>query len=81
MKEKEKGTTFISKISWYFWNLLISLDQLANTILGGYPDETISSRCAKKRDTNKFCYYFCNFLDWIDPNHSDESIELDEGEK
>jgi hypothetical protein len=31
----------------YLWNLLISLDQFANTVLGGSPDETISSRTGK----------------------------------
>jgi len=68
-------------IKKYFWNILISLDQLINTILGGDPDETISSRCAKKRDTSRFCYYFCKLLDKIDKNHSDESLEADEGDR
>jgi len=32
----------------YFLNLLVMLDQMVNTILGGYPDETISLRdCAR----------------------------------
>lgn len=31
----------------YLYNILISLDQLGNTILGGDPDETISSRLGK----------------------------------
>lgn len=31
----------------YIWNLLISIDQLCNTILGGDPDETMSSRMGK----------------------------------
>lgn len=31
----------------YFWNVLIGIDQLFNAILGGYPDETISSRMGK----------------------------------
>jgi hypothetical protein len=37
----------------YIWNILISIDQFFNTIFGGYPDETISSRMGKhlaKRD-------------------------------
>lgn len=39
----------------YIWNLLISIDQLVNTITGGDPDETISSRCGKKaRQGHKF---------------------------
>ncbi|MDP4158147.1 MAG: hypothetical protein Q8911_00075 [Bacillota bacterium] len=31
----------------YFYNILIGIDQLCNTILGGDPDETISSRMGK----------------------------------
>lgn len=64
----------------YFWRLLVAVDQLLNTVFGGYPDETISSRCAKRRDTSKFCYWFCAVLDWFDHGHSDDSIERDEGE-
>jgi len=37
----------------YFFNLLVMLDQCVNTILGGYPDETISLRTARERDINK----------------------------
>lgn len=38
----------------YLYNILIGIDQLANAILGGDPDETISSRLGKhivKRDS------------------------------
>lgn len=38
----------------YFYNILIGIDQLVNAILGGDPDETISSRLGKhivKRDS------------------------------
>jgi hypothetical protein len=31
----------------YGWNLLIGLDQFANVVLGGNPDETISSRVGR----------------------------------
>lgn len=31
----------------YFWNLLLAIDQLGNAILGGWHDETISSRVGK----------------------------------
>lgn len=29
----------------YLRKVLISIDQLINTLLGGWPDETLSSRC------------------------------------
>ena len=38
----------MQKIKQYFWNILLGLDQLVNVILGGMPDETISSRCHRK---------------------------------
>ena len=33
--------------SRYLWNVLLSLDQLGNSLLGGDPDETISSRVGR----------------------------------
>lgn len=67
-------------ISKYFWNILISIDQLVNTILGGDPDETISSRLGKmKLKGSKFAYYMCKTLSLIDNRHCVKSIEEDEG--
>lgn len=63
----------------YFLRILISIDQLANTILGGNEDETISSRAAKaKLSGKKWGCVLCKLLDKIDKNHCDKSIELDE---
>ena len=54
----------MKKITKYFWNLLIALDQLANTILAGDPDETISSRAAKAaRRKNAGAVFFVRY--WI----------------
>jgi len=36
-------------MSAYFFHISISLDQLLNAILGGYPDETISARCWREK--------------------------------
>jgi len=68
-------------------NILISIDQLGNTILGGDPDETISSRLGKlkvkhggkipwRRPASKIIDWG---LDKIDSNHSIDAIEEDEG--
>jgi hypothetical protein len=66
----------------YLFNILISVDQLANTVLGGYPDETISSRLAKlNRKGNKVGIIGCKVLDKFDKGHCDRVIELDEGEQ
>jgi len=64
----------------YFWNILISIDQLFNTIFGGDPDETISSRAGKARRNGKaWGRALCSVLDKIDKNHCSENIEEDEG--
>ena len=63
----------------YFWNLLISIDQLANTLLGGYPDETLSSRMGKRVDDCVVCNVACKFLSLFEKEHCKKSIERDEG--
>lgn len=62
----------------YGWNLLISIDQLFNTILGGYPDETLSSRMGKRPDC-RLCRTICKFLNLFEKDHCIKSIERDEG--
>lgn len=63
---------------WTF-NVLVGLDQLANAIFGGDPDETISSRCGKREQTNHLCKWLCAWLNRLDPRHCAKSIEPDEG--
>jgi hypothetical protein len=71
---------------WVF-NVLIGVDQLGNSILGGDPDETISSRIGKVKLAHggripwKYPWMKVTdfILDKIDPNHSINSIEPDEG--
>jgi hypothetical protein len=67
----------------YLWNILIAVDQLANAVFAGDPDETLSSRFAKGRTRpgwrGRFCRIMCRILDWIDPGHSDRYLEMDEG--
>lgn len=67
------------RICKYFWNILIAIDQLANAILGGDPDETISSRAGKKQETQKWAKLLCYLLNKIDTDHCSKSIEEDEG--
>lgn len=37
----------------YIWNILISGDQVINVILGGNPDETLSSRSYRSESNKK----------------------------
>jgi len=60
-------------------SVLIAIDQLANALAGGDPDETISSRCGKRIASCKFCTMLCWLLDKIDRRHCKDSIEWDEG--
>jgi len=70
----------------YFWNLLISLDQTVNTVLGGNPDETLSGRMGKRIEegrATKAEVMLCKALSWIDrgsKRHCVESIDRDEYE-
>lgn len=76
-------------IKKYLFNIFIGLDQMVNTILWGDPDETISSRLGRIKEDNggvipktrPWCYIVDKMLDRIDPNHSTDSIEKDEGHK
>lgn len=68
-----------SKLGQYIWNVLISIDQFVNAIMGGDPDETISSRVSKHR-TDWWARPIFRFLEWLDPGHGDRSKEEDEGE-
>jgi hypothetical protein len=64
----------------YIWNVLVSLDQLGNTLIGGDPDETISSRLAKlNHKGNKVGIIGCKILNLFQEGHCEKSLEKDEG--
>lgn len=73
----------------YPMRVLLALDQLANTVTGGNEDETISSRLGKRklaqggklrwRDWGGLARPLDWALDKLDPHHSVDAIEVDEG--
>lgn len=70
----------------YVKNYLISIDQQLNVIYRGDPDETISSRLGKGVRYNGLsarkwtvAHLLYVILDKLDKNHSEDSIEYDEG--
>jgi len=65
----------------YLYNIFIGIDQLCNAILGGYPDETMSSRMGKRvaKGESWLCHFICKLLNKIDKNHCIDAIEKDEG--
>jgi hypothetical protein len=65
----------------YIKNFFIAIDQFFNTLFGGDPDETISSRMGKhlaKKDC-PLCNSLCWLLNLIQKDHCIKSIEKDEG--
>lgn len=53
---------------------LIAADQLVNAILGGYADETLSSRAWRMRHKRSWLYKIIDVIFWWDPNHCYESF-------
>jgi len=67
------------KAKKYGWNLLISLDQFINTVFGGDPDETLSSRMGKREKDCKICLVICLLLNLFQKDHCIKAEEKDEG--
>ena len=74
------------------WSVLVAIDQLGNALAGGAADETISSRLGKwklaRLRTSTWpppwyhpARWLDSVLDRIDPNHSIDAIECDEGDR
>lgn len=76
-------TSFGKVLRQYIFNVLIGIDQLGNALLGGDPDETISSRLGKMARANKHQNWFIRglgrLLNKLDTDHLRKSIEDDEG--
>jgi hypothetical protein len=65
----------MSKIGRYLLNLAILLDEAANTLAGGSPNETISERAAKARNAGRrWGCVLCRALNWINPGHCDNEL-------
>lgn len=64
---------------WHIKQILIALDQLANTLIGGWADETLSARCyrnSKKYWYAKIAMYILDFIFKLwDKEHCKESYE------
>lgn len=71
---------FMIGVGRYLLNLVVWLDQGLNTLTGGDPDETVSSRAAKSaRRGHRWGCVLCRAIDWIDRGHCERVIETDEG--
>lgn len=72
-------------VSKYALRILISIDQFLNTVTGGNPDETISSRIGKAAIRgNRLAHVIERIIDWIferltgQAGHCRANIEWDE---
>jgi hypothetical protein len=63
----------------YLVNVLIGVDQLGNTLLGGYPDETISARAGRLR-ARPFWKQLAWLLDKIQYMHVERAVRGEQGE-
>lgn len=64
---------------WLF-NFAIAIDQLGNALIGGDPQETISSRAGKLVDRDvKWACVLCKFLDAVDARHCATSRNVNQG--
>jgi hypothetical protein len=60
-------------------NVLIALDQFGNALLGGAPDETISSRAGRARPLGRrWARWLCWALDKIDSGHCKDATAAEE---
>lgn len=66
----------------YLFNLLIALDQFANTLTGGNPDMTLSGRWGRLIMENRcvFCKFVCRILDYFDMQHCQDAAKNEEDE-
>lgn len=59
----------------YLFNIAIALDQLANTLVFGHPNETLSARSARaRRDGKIWGCVLCRLLNAVHRNHCSWSM-------
>jgi len=79
----------MNKIGRYFLNIALGVDQLGNTLWGGSPDETISSRLGRIKNANGGKIPWSRpwplvmdwFLDKLQKDHCRLAVERDEVEQ
>lgn len=63
----------------YVKNILIAIDRTGNVLLLGDPDETISARAGRIRNSYPYSWgVLATILDWIKPKHVENAIIHDE---
>jgi len=65
----------------YILQVLLGIDQLVNTLLGGYADESISSRCWRLRNKSSFWSFMRVLVDtlfFFQTNHCQKAYESEQ---
>ena len=52
----------------YLINLLVSVDQVGSALVGGFPDETLSSYAYRMRLQHKPWGFAADWIDWVARN-------------
>lgn len=66
----------------YLWNFLVLLDEFGNTLTGGDPGETISSRAGKAmNEGRRWGCVLCRFLNLFQKNHCARAIDAADGRR
>ena len=65
----------MSRLGRYLLNYAVLLDEAANTVMGGSPNETISERAAKARNAGRrWGCVLCGLLNLLNPGHCDRAL-------
>lgn len=70
----------VRKMKNYIFKILVALDQLLNAVLGGWADETLSSRAYRAHRDKKFwgwLKYPINWLFWWQTDHCLEAYKYE----
>lgn len=71
----------MKKIKLYFKNIIIAIDQLANSLLGGNPDRCISSRLWENYRDSRMRKIVDWLFKWQRDNHCEHSSQFDDKEE
>jgi hypothetical protein len=70
------ASAFVAPNGTRAWKILVAYDMLGNAATGGDVGETISARAYKASLVgNKYGCWLCKFLDYLKPNHCEDSIK------
>lgn len=74
------ANSLLVNLKLYIHNVGIGLDQFVNAIVGGDPDETLSSRMGKSAAKgHRWWGWVHDALDYFWPNHCKKAIDKTEG--